>query len=120
MTSIYRNAVRITAIAFIVSSLWYFGHGQGTTASILGTIYDQSQAVLPGVMVTATERDTGQKRQALTDDQGRFAMAQMRIGRYVVEAELAGFQNSSREITLTLEGDAVVNFTMAVGAAQTE
>lgn len=93
---------------------------QGTTGSIFGSVYDQSQALLPGVTVTATDQDTGQKREALTDEQGRFIMAQMKIGRYVVEAELAGFQKASRAITLTLEGDAVVNFTMSVGAAQTE
>ncbi|MBI2822121.1 MAG: TonB-dependent receptor [Acidobacteria bacterium] len=120
IAKISRNAVLSITIGFIVSSLWYVGHAQGTTASILGTVYDQSQAVLPGVTVTATELDTGQKRQALTDDQGRYTMAQMRIGRYRVEAELAGFQNASREVMLTLEGDAVINFTMTVGAAQTE
>jgi hypothetical protein len=93
---------------------------QGTTGQILGVVYDQSRAVLPGVTVTATNRDTGLRRDAVTDDQGRYVIAQMRIGRYALDAELPGFQSPVREVTLTLQGDLVVDFTLTVGAAATE
>lgn len=115
-----KAAGRILVLSLVAASFSLAALAQGTNGSIFGTVYDQSQAILPGVTVTATDRDTGQKRQVITDDQGRFTMAQMKIGHYTVEAELAGFQKGTREITLTLEGDAVVNFTMRIGAAQTE
>ncbi|MBI2822619.1 MAG: TonB-dependent receptor [Acidobacteria bacterium] len=111
---------RIVEVVCLCMFSWATAGAQGTTASILGTIYDQSQAVLPGVTVVATDRDTGQRREAITDERGRFSMAQMKIGRYRVEAELPGFQTAGRDVTLTLEGDAVVNFTLLVGAAETE
>ncbi|MBI2822215.1 MAG: TonB-dependent receptor [Acidobacteria bacterium] len=111
---------RLAAIVAFFGCSITIALGQGTTVSILGTIYDQSRAVLPGVSVTATDKDTGQKRTAVTDDQGRYAMAQVRIGTYLLQAELPGFQTASREVSLTLEGDAVANFTLAVGAETTE
>ncbi|MBI4454972.1 MAG: TonB-dependent receptor [Acidobacteria bacterium] len=107
-------------IVVVVACLWAATLGQGTSVSILGTVYDQSQAILPGVLVTATDKNTGQKRTAITDDQGRYIMAQMKVGNYVVQAELPGFQTATRETTLTLEGDGVINFTLTVGAAATE
>ncbi|MBI2823013.1 MAG: TonB-dependent receptor [Acidobacteria bacterium] len=116
----FKILIRSAHTVLVMYSLWLAALAQGTTGSILGTVYDQSQAVLPGVTVTATEADTGQRREVLSDEQGRYTMAQMKIGRYVVEAELPGFQRASRGVTLTLQGDAVVNFTMAVGATQTE
>ena len=84
--------MRITS-AWMIAAILFLSLGvalvaQGTTASILGTVYDQSKAVLPGVTVAATDRDTGQKRTVITDDQGRYNLAQMKIGTYMVQAEL--------------------------------
>lgn len=114
--------LRFIAIAVAIGCLVAPGSvsGQGTTAAIRGIVYDQSRAVMPGVTVTATDKQTGQKRVIVTDDQGRYMMAQMKIDDYSVQAELPGFQNATRDITLTLEGDAVVNFTLTVGAASTQ
>lgn len=116
----HRWAVRAVLVALLSSFVYTAALAQGTTGSILGTASDQSQAVLPGVGITATDRDTGQKRQTVTDDQGRYVLAQMKVGNYTVQAELPGFQTGSRDVTLTLEGDTVVNFTLTVGAAATE
>src|SRR5688572_10042296 len=104
----------------VASSLVIAARAQGTSATILGTVYDQSRAVLPGVTVTATEKDTGLKRTVVSDDQGRYTMAQLKIGAYTVEAELVGFQTAARDVQLTLTGEAVVDFTLGVGAAGTE
>ncbi|MBI2823037.1 MAG: carboxypeptidase regulatory-like domain-containing protein [Acidobacteria bacterium] len=94
--------------------------GQGTTVGILGTVYDESRAVIPGVTVTATNQGTGQQRIAVSDDQGRYHMAEMTVGKYHLQAELPGFQTSTREVTVTLEGDSVNNFTLRVGEVTTE
>ena len=58
------RVVRIIQVAFVASFLSALSAtvlAQGTTGSILGTAMDQSQAVLPGVAITATDHDTGQK-----------------------------------------------------------
>src|SRR5438309_315514 len=106
-------SLRVGSMVVFLACLFPSLMAQGTTVSILGTVHDQSRAVLPGVTVTATDKDTGQKRTALTDDQGRYTMAQMKIGQYVLQAELAGFQTATRDVAVTLEGDAVANLTLA-------
>ena len=111
---------RTILILTLVHTFGALALAQGTTGSILGVVYDQSQAVLPGVAITATHQGTGQQRLGLTDDQGRYVLAQLRVGAYSVQAELPGFQTSIREIALTLQSDAVINFTLTVGAAGTE
>lgn len=116
----FRILFRTVLILTLVQGLGALALAQGTTGSILGVVYDQSQAVLPGVTITATYQGTGQQRQGLTDDQGRYVMAQLRVGSYTVQAELPGFQTTLSEVTLTLQSDAVINFTLTVGAAGTE
>jgi hypothetical protein len=114
------QTTRIITIVLVSGCLSAVVPGQGTSVSMLGTVYDPSQAVLPGVEVTATETGTGQVRTAVTDDQGRYVMAQMRIGNYRVEVELPGFQTTVQEVALGLGGDTVINFTLGVGVADTQ
>ena len=92
------------------------GAAQTTTGSILGTVQDQTQAVLPGVDVTITNTGTGAVRQVITDDAGRYVARQLTLGNYEVEATLPGFQTGVRSgIQLTVGREAIVNFSLAVG-----
>ena len=74
----------------------YAAYAQRTTASIRGTVRDATQGVLPGVTVTATNEDTGLVRSVVTNDAGVYSAADLPIGRYKVEAELASFKKASR------------------------
>ena len=73
---------------------------QGTAASIIGQVTDQSGAVLPGVTVTAT----GPALQvpqltAVTNEVGEYRLAPLPIGVYEVAFEVAGFQPVRRRIS---------------------
>ncbi len=94
---------RTVLILTLVHTFGALALAQGTTGSILGVVYDQSQAVLPGVAITVTHPDTGLQRESVTDDEGRYVIAQVRVGSYTVQAQLPGFQTSVREVTLTLQ-----------------
>ena len=111
---------RTILILTLVHTFGALALAQGTTGSILGVVYDQSQAVLPGVAITITHPDTGLQRESVTDDEGRYVIAQLKVGSYTVQAQLPGFQTSIREVTLTLQGDVVIDLTLSVGAAGTE
>ncbi|MBI4455908.1 MAG: TonB-dependent receptor [Acidobacteria bacterium] len=90
--------------------------GQVTTATILGTVKDDSGAVLPGVSVAVKHVDTGAVRTVVTDDEGRYHAPNLALGNYEVEAELAGFQTAVRSgIKLSLGQEGIVDFTMKVG-----
>ena len=89
---------------------------QVTAGTILGVVKDETGGVLPGVEVLVTNVDTGATRTVVSDDEGRYRAPQLALGRYEVQAELAGFQTAIRSgITLTIGRQAVVDLTLSVG-----
>jgi len=115
--------IQITALQFFLLSLLLIGVvgvqsplAQGTTGTILGVVEDESQAVLPGVTVTATNIETNQSRTVISDDEGRYRLPQLPLGPYEVQAELTGFSTEVRRpITLTIASEAVVDFSLSIG-----
>src|SRR5215210_6003404 len=61
------------------------------TATVLGTVRDNTGGVVPGATVTLTGLDTGITSTKVTDENGNFEFTTVRIGRYKVTAELTGF-----------------------------
>ena len=70
---------------------------RATTADLVGTVYDQSRAVLPGATVTATNTETNQSRETVAEANGRFVIPALPPGVYRVKAELAGFAPHTEE-----------------------
>jgi hypothetical protein len=64
---------------------------QFETGSITGTVRDKSGGVLPGATVTLKNLATGVVQTAITNESGVFEFFTLRVGRYEVKAELAGF-----------------------------
>ena len=90
---------------------------QSTTASIAGAVADETKGVLPGATITVTNVDTGITRTTVTDEQGRYRVADLAPGNYDVQAVLTGFQAAVRKgIQLTLGREATVDLPMRVGA----
>jgi Carboxypeptidase regulatory-like domain/TonB-dependent Receptor Plug Domain len=89
---------------------------QRTTATIRGTVRDSTQAVLPGVTVTATNEETGLVRSSVTNTAGVYSTSDLPIGRYRVEAELSGFKKAVRTgVVLRVADEFAVDFDLATG-----
>jgi len=89
----------------------------GSTAQISGTVKDSSGGVLPGVDVTATQTDTGQKRNAITEADGSYSIPNLPTGPYKVEAMLQGFRTFVQTgIVLQVGARPTLNVTMTIGA----
>ncbi len=87
-----------------------------TTGRISGVVADETEAVLPGVAISATHLDTNLVRTTVSDDEGRYRLIELPVGTYQLEAELSGFRTEVRRpITLTIAGDVAVDFTLQVG-----
>src|SRR5688500_16796328 len=87
-----------------------------TTGAIAGSVRDQSQAVLPGVPVTATQTGTNVSSTSITNAEGAYSFPQLNLGVYEVRAELAGFRSVNRSgIEVTLNRNARVDFSLEVG-----
>jgi outer membrane receptor protein involved in Fe transport len=89
----------------------------GQTATISGTVTDQSSAVIPGAEATVANTETGSQRLAVSDERGRFAVPQLPPGRYQVTVVKEGFETLVRSgITLTVGQDAHLSLALTVGA----
>ncbi|CAN5709926.1 TonB-dependent receptor [soil metagenome] len=87
-----------------------------TAATVSGTVHDASNAVLPGVTVTARSGETGLVRTAVTGPEGRFVIAQLSPGTYEIRAELAGFNPHVRpDVRLAVAQALALNITLQVG-----
>lgn len=90
---------------------------QSTTATISGTVKDAQAGVLPGVGVTVRNVDTGLSRTIVTDASGVFRFAALPVGRYELEAELAGFSKYVRSgLTLSLNQEAVIDIALGLAS----
>ena len=87
---------------------------QTRSGQLVGTIYDGSGAVMPGVEVSLS---TGQdaKSKATSDAAGRFSFPNAAPGRYVLEAALPGFIGVRQEFELKEAGDWDRVMTLQVG-----
>ena len=107
---------RIGGLAAVIGCLASSAAAQSST-SIRGTIFDQAMAVLPGVVVTATNEATGITREVVTGSEGRFTMSALNPGTYALGVELPGFQSQMRQgVVLQVGQEVTINFTLPVAS----
>jgi hypothetical protein len=71
--------------------------GQGGTATVTGTVYDPTGAVVPNVTVSIINTATGVARTLTTDARGFFAFVAVPPGGYNLEAKADGFKPFHQE-----------------------
>ena len=64
---------------------------QFDTATVVGTVRDTSEAVVPAAQVTLTAVETGISTVRLSNDDGNYEFAAVRPGLYVITSEKPGF-----------------------------
>jgi hypothetical protein len=91
-------SVALLVVAFVAPAI-----GQTDQGRITGTVRDSSNAVMPGATVVVRSERTGEERQALTNDQGRFLVAALKPTSYSVAVTAPGFSSYERTgITLAV------------------
>ena len=92
---------------------------QETTGTILGTLVDQTGAVLPGVKIVITSVDTGQIREVSTNNAGQYS-AGLPVGNYEISFRLPNFQPfTARGISLHVNDRLQVNGKLITGVVET-
>ena len=89
---------------------------QATTGEVTGRVEDSGGAIVPGVTVSAENRETGYLRSTLTNAQGEYLITLLPPGRYNVSAELEGFKRAVREgVSITVGTRQTLNLLLEVG-----
>src|ERR1041385_3849904 len=113
MTYTFRVRVLLAVVFLVVDGAALFAQ---STAQVSGTVRDQSGAVLPGVEVTATQTATGLARSTITNETGSYALPNLQVGPYKLEAALPGFRSFVQTgIVLQVGSDPVINPILEVG-----
>src|SRR6516162_6528398 len=87
-----------------------------TTGALIGSVTDQSSALLPGVTIQATHEPTGTKYETVSGDSGHYQIANIRPGPYTITAQLPGFQDQTQKGVAVALGESIaVDFKMTVG-----
>ncbi|HEX6125226.1 MAG TPA: carboxypeptidase-like regulatory domain-containing protein, partial [Pyrinomonadaceae bacterium] len=108
-----------------------FGQASG---SLTGVVKDQNDAVIPGAAVTIRNSGTNLVRNVITNDEGRWTVTILPVGRYSLTIEKEGFKRSmssvvevesavTRSVDVTLEAgitDVTVNVTTDLPLVQSE
>ncbi len=102
----------VVTVALLVLAAPASSAGQGATGSIDGTVADESGGVMPGVTVGASIG--GATRFGVSDTRGRFEIADLATGRYVVEAVLSGFRGDTVSVTVTAGVTSGVNLRLEI------
>jgi len=97
-----------------LSSLGLFGQESG---QIVGSLHDQTGAVIPGAKVTATEVGTGLARTATSSNDGAYVLPNLRPTSYILTAEAGGFRVFRQTgVQLLANQSLTINIGMEVGA----
>jgi Carboxypeptidase regulatory-like domain/TonB dependent receptor/TonB-dependent Receptor Plug Domain len=101
---------------------------QFETAEVLGTVKDASGSAVANGGITLRNQDTGIEAKTTTDVAGNFDFPNVKVGRYTVTAEAAGFSkavaadiavdvNARQRVDLTLQVGEVSSSVQVTGAA---
>jgi hypothetical protein len=111
------RATRLCAsAAFIICTLAPRANGQALKGTILGSVTDQSHAVMPSVAVDLTEINTNFHRTETSNGSGFFAFANLDPGTYKVDIKHPGFQEVIRDgIILNSDSTVRADFELSPG-----
>ena len=86
------------------------------TATLTGTVRDNTGAVIPGVGVTVLNTATGEVRQFTTNSAGEYVAAALPPGRYDITVPAKGFRAYiAKGVTLRVAQNARIDITLQVG-----
>jgi Carboxypeptidase regulatory-like domain/TonB dependent receptor len=107
------HVVLLSCFLVLPANVW----PQAETGNIVGVVRDISGAVLPGVAVEAASPALIERvRTAVSDEQGRYRIGELRPGTYTVTFTFPGFSTLKREgIELTSGFTATVSADLKVG-----
>jgi hypothetical protein len=97
----------IFALLVLAMGLVPYAHAQAGTADVLGTITDQTGAVIPGAQITLTNTGTGIVKKGTSDAKGEYIFTALQNGTYSIDVEMQGFKSHTNKSFAVSTGERV-------------
>jgi hypothetical protein len=109
------RVVRLGAIIVMFSASAF----AQTTASLRGSVQDQSGAGIPRVSLTAISERTGRERSTVSEDDGTYAISSLPVGEYQLRIAKEGFKTAQLSgIALQVDQVVEINIKLEAGNIQ--
>jgi hypothetical protein len=89
---------------------------QASTASVNGTVRDQTGAVIPNAVVSLTNSNTNLSRKTTTNQAGFYLFPSAIPGPYLLAVETPGMQRFEGTLTVQVQQTATIDVSMTVGS----
>jgi outer membrane receptor protein involved in Fe transport len=118
MSGYLQRATLVAVLGLVTIALSGPARAQVLYGTLVGTVEDQSGAVVAGANVTATSRDTGLSRQVVSGSVGTYSLPDLLPGTYDVRVTAPGFRTFTQTgVTLAINTVARVDVRLQVGLA---
>ncbi|HEU5403168.1 MAG TPA: carboxypeptidase-like regulatory domain-containing protein, partial [Terriglobales bacterium] len=106
--------IMVGLFSFVSITMW----GQASTATLVGTVHDNSGAVVPGAEVSVTNAATGNSRSVKTGNAGEYSVTFLPVGTYNVQVKSTGFRPfEQKSVVLEVGRTARVDVSLTPGGA---
>ncbi len=108
----------VLAVVFLTTLAIPRGMAQVSTASLNGTVLDNTGALVPGAKIVVVQTQTNFTTMTVSGSDGAFQVASIPVGPYVVRVSKEGFSKYEQSgIVLTVGEVATLRISLAVGSA---
>jgi Carboxypeptidase regulatory-like domain len=115
------TGVGIFLMMFVLSFLAGNLHAQSIQGSILGTVTDKANAVIPQATVTLTNLDENTVRTTVSSGSGNYQYIDVKAGHYTVEVSASGFEKwSATGVVLAARQQLRLDASLVIGSIQEE
>jgi hypothetical protein len=113
-----KNSLRLASTIFLIVLTSIPAAAQKDSGGIAGVVKDASNAVVAGAKVTITDVERGTQVVTSTNAQGEYVASPLKIGRYQVTIEKAGFKKAQAgPVTVDVQARPAVDVTLQVGSS---
>lgn len=120
MNKSFKCLLQACALVCALSLAVPHGRAQATTGSITGQVTDSTGAVIPNVLITATDVNKGVSFTGKTDGVGNYVVLNVMPGVYKVTAAASGFQTGAAlNANIVIDQKLLLNFRLTAGAVNT-
>ena len=111
----------IAAAIVVCLALSTASFSQSNNGTVSGTVSDVSQALVPGVTITATNSATGVVTTGLSNEAGAYTLVGLLPGRYNLSASLPGFRTQTySDVQIGNAAQVRLNFKLEVATVATQ